>query len=194
MVLDELARRFTGGAETFDRDGRFAAGGTVDGALLAELLADPVLASPPPRVARPRAVRAPLRRPPPGAPAAAWPAGLARPLATAAELTARAVRDAHARFVAPVADLAVGEVVASGGGVRNPELMRRLAATFAPVPVVPSDDRGLPADSKEAIAFAMLASARVDGVPGTCRRSPAPAGPCCWARSRSAEADGLTYP
>jgi anhydro-N-acetylmuramic acid kinase len=60
----------------------------------------------------------------------------------------------------------VAEVVAAGGGARNPELMRRLALAFDPMPVVTSDARGLPADFKEAILFALLASARVDGVPG----------------------------
>ena len=42
MVLDELAARFTGGAERFDRDGRFAAAGRIDQALLDDLLADPL--------------------------------------------------------------------------------------------------------------------------------------------------------
>jgi anhydro-N-acetylmuramic acid kinase len=55
--------------------------------------------------------------------------------------------------------------VASGGGVRNPELMRRLADALAPLPVVASDTLGLPAGLKEPIAFALLASARVDGIP-----------------------------
>ena len=58
------------------------------------------------------------------------------------------------------------ELVASGGGVRNPDLMRRLAAALAPVTVVTSDERGLSSDYKEAIAFALLASARIDGIAG----------------------------
>ena len=49
MVLDELARRRSNGAESCDRDGRLAAAGTVDAALLGELLAAPALAAPPPR-------------------------------------------------------------------------------------------------------------------------------------------------
>ena len=60
----------------------------------------------------------------------------------------------------------VEELVASGGGVRNPDLMRRLAVALAPVPVVASDERGLSSDYKEAIAFALLASARIDRVAG----------------------------
>ena len=60
----------------------------------------------------------------------------------------------------------VAELVASSGGVRNPDLMGRLAAALAPVPVVTSDARGLSSDYKEAIAFALLASTRIDGIAG----------------------------
>ena len=71
----------------------------------------------------------------------------------------------------------MAEVVVSGGGARNLELMRRLAVAFGPLPVVTSDRYGLPVDFKEAIAFALLASARVDRYPsqpaGGDGRSPA---------------------
>ena len=60
----------------------------------------------------------------------------------------------------------MAELVVSGGGARNRELMRRLALALAPLPVATSDRYGLPVDFKEAIAFALLASARVDGIPG----------------------------
>lgn len=163
MVLDGLARRFTAGALACDRDGRFAAAGAVDAALLAELLADPVLAAPPPRsLGREQygeafVDRLLAARPPRDA------RGWHDLLATATELAARAVADAYRAHVAPT--LPADEAVVAGGGVRNPELMRRLAAALAPLPVAASDGRGLPADHKEAIAFALLASARLDGLP-----------------------------
>ena len=123
MVLDELARRRSGGAESCDRDGRLAAAGSVDAALLADLLAEPALHGAPPRsfgreqygaafVADLLARRAPTSE-------SDWQ-GL---FATATELTAQAVADAYRRFVAPV--LAVAELIVSGGGARNGELMRR---------------------------------------------------------------------
>lgn len=164
MVLDGLAQRFTGGKASCDRDGRFAAAGTPDASLLQALLADPVLNAPPPRSLGREQYGAPFlddllaRR----APAADqdWH----DLFATLAELTVQAVARAHAAHVAPF--LEVSEVVVAGGGARNPELLRRLALALAPLPVVTSDGRGLSSDFKEAIAFALLASARLDGIPG----------------------------
>ncbi|MDX1542225.1 MAG: anhydro-N-acetylmuramic acid kinase, partial [Geminicoccaceae bacterium] len=56
-------------------------------------------------------------------------------------------------------------VMVSGGGARNPEIMRRLQGRFGAIPVRPSDAYGLPVDAKEAIAFAVLASDRIDRRP-----------------------------
>ncbi len=160
MVLDELARRRSGGAESCDRDGRLAAAGTVDAGLLAELLAAPELAAPPPRSLGQEQYGATFcdallaRSPPRGE--QDW-----RDLfATLTELTVRAVAEAYRRHVAPVRPVAA--VIVSGGGARNPEMMRRLAAAFAPVELTASDRVGLSADFKEAVAFALLASARLD--------------------------------
>lgn len=164
MVLDELARRMSGGRQSCDRDGRLAVAGRVNETLLAELLAAPALRAPPPRS---------LGREQYGAEFCDALLAQAAPadkqdwcdlLATMSELSARAVAQACREHVAPV--MRVEELVASGGGVRNPDLMRRLAVALAPVPVVASDERGLSSDYKEAIAFALLASARIDRVAG----------------------------
>ncbi len=61
--------------------------------------------------------------------------------------------------------LPVDAVVVAGGGAHNPALMARLAQRFAPLPVRRSDHYGLPVDAKEAIAFAILASERIDRRP-----------------------------
>ncbi len=163
MVLDELARRQSGGVESCDRDGRLAAAGRVDPALLARLLAEPALNGVPPRSLGREQYGAAFvddllaRRAPESE--GDWQ----DLFATMTELTVQAVAGAYRRFVAPV--LEAGELIASGGGARNAELMRRLGAALAPLPVVTSDRYGLPVDFKEAIAFALLASARLDRVP-----------------------------
>ena len=60
----------------------------------------------------------------------------------------------------------LGEVVVCGGGAFNADLMARLSHALAPLPVVASDERGLPADQVEACAFAWLARAFVRREPG----------------------------
>ncbi|WP_390624309.1 anhydro-N-acetylmuramic acid kinase [Fodinicola feengrottensis] len=88
------------------------------------------------------------------------PAGLSGEdvLATLTELTARVVAaelDRHG----------VTEVLASGGGVRNPVLMRRLGElTSASVGTI--DALGVPSDAKEAYAFAVLGFLSWHGLPG----------------------------
>ena len=79
-------------------------------------------------------------------------------LATLTRLTARTV--AHAAR-------GVTEIVASGGGVRNPALMAALREEVAPAAVITSDVLGLPAQDKEALAFAVLGFLTVHGLPGT---------------------------
>jgi anhydro-N-acetylmuramic acid kinase len=56
------------------------------------------------------------------------------------------------------------EVVVSGGGVLNRHLMSRLAAEW-PVRVTTVAEWGIPAEAKEAVAFALLGAATLDGVP-----------------------------
>jgi anhydro-N-acetylmuramic acid kinase len=86
-------------------------------------------------------------------------------LATACELTARTIRQPLAESLRgrgpPLANV---EVVASGGGVLNKHLMSRLAAEW-PVRVTTVVEWGIPAEAKEAVAFALLGAATLDGVP-----------------------------
>ena len=68
----------------------------------------------------------------------------------------------------------VDEVVAAGGGVKNPALMERIAAMVAPIPVRRSDEFGVPSDAREAMAFAVLADMTLRGLPTPASR-PSPA-------------------
>jgi anhydro-N-acetylmuramic acid kinase len=154
---------FSGGRQLADIDGRLAARGRLL-PLLEELEKHPFFHQPPPKSAgREQFGRAFVeslldRARPDGE--QVW----CDLLASATELTAYGIETAYRRHVAP--KVPVDAVVVSGGGVRNLALMTRLAARFAPIPVRHSDDYGLPIDAKEAIAFAILASERVDRRPG----------------------------
>ncbi len=78
-------------------------------------------------------------------------------MATLVELTARSVTDQLP---------AVDRMVVSGGGTNNPVLMARLAA-LSGVPVLVSDDLGLPSSAKEAVLCALIGFLSVMGHPGT---------------------------
>jgi len=160
MLLDRLVERFSGERRHADFDGRMAAAGRVRDNLFGWLAAHPFFAQPPPKS---------TGREQFGQTFVEQLLATVQPesdedwcdlLATATELTAFGIHDGYTRFVAPA--VAIDVVVVSGGGARNPEIMRRLARRFAPLPVRPSDAYGLPVDAKEAIAFAVLASDRVD--------------------------------
>jgi anhydro-N-acetylmuramic acid kinase len=158
--LDRLARRLSGGALACDRDGQFARDGRVDDRLLAELLEhDPF----------------PARRPPKSTGfemygdafvdrAAGHHGGLDSDLmATLTEFVARTV--ALGIRQCDALGPPVEEIVAAGGGVKNPVLMERIATLVAPVPVRRSDELGVPSDAREAMAFAVLADMTLRGSP-----------------------------
>jgi anhydro-N-acetylmuramic acid kinase len=84
-------------------------------------------------------------------------------MATLAAFTVFGIVDAYQRLVAP--SLPVARVIVSGGGSRNPALMAGLSEGFGNLLVGASDAFGLPVDAKEAIAFAILASDRIDRRP-----------------------------
>ena len=60
-------------------------------------------------------------------------------------------------------------VLVAGGGVRNRVLLAALSAPGGP-PVELTDDRGVPADYREAVCFAVLGALCLDGVPITLPR------------------------
>src|SRR5690606_39141628 len=84
-------------------------------------------------------------------------------LATLVELTAVTIARGIERTPAR-------RVVASGGGIRNPLLLERLAAHLDPIPLHSADDLGIPADGKEALLIALLGHHGAHGIPGTLER------------------------
>jgi len=154
ILLDAWAHGH--GRAPFDRDGAWAAGGSVIAPLLAEFLADPYFAAPPPKsTGRETFNRDWLER---FAPARHAPADVQ---ATLAELTAASVADAIERHCP-----AAGAVLACGGGAQNPDLMRRLAARLPGRALGDTGALGVPPKLVEAFAFAWLAREALAGRPG----------------------------
>jgi anhydro-N-acetylmuramic acid kinase len=147
MVIDALASEHTRGKLQYDKGGRLAARGRIDEALLGELLSEPYYRRRPPKTAgREQYGREFVEK------LLATKLPLPDLIATATALTAASVALAIDRFV----PMPVDELIVSGGGARNPEIMKHLAALLPGVAVATSSDFGIDADAKEAIAFALL--------------------------------------
>ncbi|WP_438489908.1 anhydro-N-acetylmuramic acid kinase [Streptomyces sp. S186] len=156
-LLDAAVRHFTNGAAHYDQDGRRAAAGRTHPDLLRRLLADPYYRRPAPKSAGKEHFHLPYLQQ-----ALQTTPGLAAVdvLATLTRLTAITVADACRNH-------RVTDLVVSGGGARNPTLMRMIAEELPNVRTRPSDDFGLPSDAKEALAFAILGFLTFHGLPGT---------------------------
>ncbi len=163
-LIDRAAQLASDGAQAWDVEGRRAARGTPIPALLDELMSDAFFLEPPPRSTGrerfgDRRMRQILDEVEPST-EEEWD----DLVATLTELTARSVASSYERFLPPGA---VDEVVLTGGGARNPSLVSALGRALAPLPVrLGTDALGIDPDAKEAAAFAMLAWAHVNDVPG----------------------------
>ena len=95
-------------------------------------------------------------------------------VATATALTARSIGLAWKHFVGPALGDAPTDYIVAGGGVKNLTLMRMIGeqlATLGKIRVSTSDDFGMPAAAKEAMAFALLAYQTWHGRPGNVPRA-----------------------
>jgi anhydro-N-acetylmuramic acid kinase len=172
MIIDGFVTELSGGAMTYDRDGEMAARGHVVLELLEELMGDEFVRRDPPKTAGREQygrqyVQALIRD---------WRARGIAPedmVATATAFTAEAILLHLRERVIPACGL--DELIVSGGGARNPMIMQALARGLEPArcgctasrpAVVTSDDRGVPSDAKEAVAFAVLAYQTIMGRPG----------------------------
>lgn len=171
MVMDELAARFTGGRLRYDADGRMAAAGRIDNGFLERLLAHPFFARPLPKT---------TGREEFGAAYVDWL--LAQPeakcmtpedvMATAAALTVESIAQAYEKYILPDADRrGPVDIIVGGGGGYNPTLLGMLRERLAPRPVWLHEDFGISGDAKEAIAFALLAWATLEGRPNNVPRA-----------------------
>ena len=156
MVIDALMQELYGKA--MDRDGAVAATGTVIKPLLEKTLRHRFFSKPLPKTAgreqfgREFAAkfltdcRAISKR-------------KQDAIATATALTAHSIAQAYGRFVADSMTVAPVDYIVSGGGARNSTMMAQLAEALKPYRcrVSAIDSFGIPAEAKEAVAFALLA-------------------------------------
>jgi anhydro-N-acetylmuramic acid kinase len=177
MIIDGLASLASRGRLRMDRDGRLAAKGKVLESILTRWMSHPFLRQRPPRTTgretfgmkfveeELKAMRSVSNSP------ADW-------LATATAFTATTITLCYRRFLPGFlspSDCAAGarhsrrprtppEIVLTGGGSRNRTLVGMLRAQMPEARIITIDELGMPAEAKEAVSFAMLALARLDGV------------------------------
>lgn len=174
MLIDALVNKLSGGRMKMDRDGKIAARGRVSDRLLAELM-------------RHRYLR---RRPPKSTGREEFGSHYLEEIerrtssgvvgddlvATVSALTARSIADAVWRFVMPLGR--VDQLIATGGGARNPTLLRMIHDYLPEVEVITAKAVGVDGDSLEVVAFAILGYQMLRGRQGnipsvTGARSPA---------------------
>jgi anhydro-N-acetylmuramic acid kinase len=158
MVIDAMAQEYSKGKLRYDRSGKIARSGKVNERLLGELLADPYYTRRPPKSAGREQFGAEFvkRMKLSGLP-------LQDLIATATALTGAAI----ALGVAFDASWTRPELIVSGGGVHNPQIMAHLASELPETTISTSTRHGINADAKEAIAFAILAYETWHGNPSS---------------------------
>ncbi len=157
-VSDWLMRELYPEGPGVDEDGRMAFLGKADETLATAVLSADYFKQPPPKSTDGPAMIDRFF-------AAAGDLGgrshLPKLLATACLITAgaiaRAVRDLLPHFP--------DELIVSGGGVHNRMMMKCLGDQLHGVPISTTDSLGIPSAAKEAIAFALLGAATLDGEP-----------------------------
>ena len=159
-ISDYLIQSHYPGGVGFDNEGAMALRGNVSTPLVEAMARDPYFQKAPPKstdgpdmiVAFNNAIAA-----------ANVTLGLEDLLATACRISAIEIHRSLSYF----GDTFSGEVIVSGGGTRNQRLMRELRSLVPNIRA--SDELGAPSESREAIAFALLGAASLDGVPGNVR-------------------------
>jgi anhydro-N-acetylmuramic acid kinase len=160
-LLDLAVQHFTEGSQTYDKDGQWASRGTPCEALVEKWLSQDFFQIPPPKSTGRELF---------GleyfnqclAESSAYNLTPADLLATLTELTVASIVKSYSSFLPQMPDT----LFLAGGGSRNLYLKQRLQAHLSSVQVLTTDEAGVSADFKEAIAFAVLAYWRYLGIPG----------------------------
>ena len=160
-LLDLAVQHLTDGAKTYDQDGNWASSGNPCHPLVELWLNGDFFGQPPPKsTGRELFGKEYLQQC--LVDAAQYQLSPADLLATLTELTAASIVYSYRTFLPQMPQ----RVLLCGGGSRNLYLKHRLQILLESVPVLTTDEVGLSADFKEAIAFAILAYWRQIGMTG----------------------------
>ena len=173
MILDACVEKITDGTKQFDENSELAMQGTVCEPLLLQWLSHPFFKLTPPKTTGREMFGTTFTD-----------TYLQQihdhniseydGIATLTALTVRSISQYYAGYV--IAKTPLDILYVSGGGARNPIMMKGLSNAFAPIPVVNVSEIGMSSDAKEAIAFAILAN---EAVHGNCSNVPNATGASC---------------
>lgn len=172
-LIDWAVTELSAGQKTYDENGRWAAQGTPNQALIHQWLQHPFFTTPPPKSTGRELFGTDYAR-------RLWQEAQANQLsdsdflATLTDFTAATIELSYRQFLPQLPT----EVLIGGGGSRNGYLMDRLRQRLPETTVGTTDDKQLDADYKEAIAFAILAYWRHHQIPGNLPSVTGAARPC----------------
>lgn len=164
-LIDEVARIATDGREPCDWDGETARKGKANARIAEEILEHPYFWVPPPKSTGRETFGAAF-----AGRLFEMNAGRAVEdlLAAVTVATADSIVHAYRDFVQTTRR--VDRVILCGGGVRNKFLVHLLREGFSGLPVVLTDEMGIPAEAKEAVSFAILGNELLAGNPANLPR------------------------
>ncbi len=155
MLIDDVVRIHTHGKENFDDNGKLSSGGEVEYKILYHLLNnDYYKVQPPKTTGRERYGREEAEK--------LYKLvenksiNLNVLISTLVQFTVDTIYNSYEDFI--FSKWKIDEVILSGGGAFNSVIVERLKEKLNPIPLTISDQYSIPPDSKEAIAFAILAN------------------------------------
>lgn len=162
MIIDQVVLELSGGKLAYDENGKWAAEGTPDKALVAKMMKHPYFSQMPPKSTGRELFGA--------AYAAAVLAGArerglssADIVATATWFTAKSIADSYERWVFPKNK--IDQIIVSGGGAHNEVLLAMLSELLPGRTVAKASSFGIDDDAKEALIFALLGNECIHGIP-----------------------------
>jgi len=155
ILIDELVRIHTHGKENYDNNGMLASSGEVEYKILYNLLNNDYYKVPPPKTTgREKYSRNEAEKLYKLVENKSY--NLDVIISTLVQFTVDTIYNSYEDFI--FSKWKVDEVILSGGGAFNPVILERLTEKLKPIPLTISDKYNIPPDSKEAIAFAILAN------------------------------------
>lgn len=165
MVIDEICKQLF--HLPYDRDGDLAKGGTIQEEILDYCMSHPFISQPPPKSTGREVF------------GKEWTQDLIRRfshhtrsdlLASVTMFTAKSIIENYRRYIFP--RVTSPEVIVSGGGSFNKTLIQMIRSLLPPeCTLILQEDLGFSSESKEAIAFAILANETIHGKTGNIPRA-----------------------